>query len=207
MVFRMIGLTTNPFDAEPGVDTFTDDDTLWGGEAEPYIEGLVLAGVVNGCDPTNRLFCPLRQMTRGEAMAILFRAFQLTVPTGLANPFIDVGDVYYDEAVRAGVGAGLLDVSTPMFRGELPDHAGRVRHLADGRRWSRSLQGKPVHRRPHRSPRRRIPRAAFYGVCLGCRDSLFLFAEHRQQAANRFGVQGDGDGRDLAGSPGGRKVR
>jgi hypothetical protein len=121
MVFRMVeSLTEDPLDAEPTADTFTDDDTLWDGVAEPYIEGLVAAGVVNGCNPSSGLFCPLRQMTRGEAIAILFRAFDLPVPAGEAIPFIDVENVYYEDAVRAAAAAGLLDVSTQMFRGELP---------------------------------------------------------------------------------------
>ncbi len=121
LVFRTVeAVTTEALNAEPTVNTFTDDDTLWDGAAEPYIEGLVAAGVVNGCDASSSLFCPLRPMSRGEAIVILFRAFHLTMPVGDANAFIDVGDVYYQEAVRSGVAAGLLDVSTPMFQGELP---------------------------------------------------------------------------------------
>ena len=190
MVFRMIGLTTNPLDAEPGVDTFTDDDTLWDGDAEPYIEGLVLAGVVNGCDPANGLFCPLRQMTRGEAMAILFRAFQLTVPAGLANPFIDVGDVYYEEAVRAGVGARLLDVSTPMFRGELPITRGEFAI------WLTGAGGLEVCRdNPFTEGRRAALGAEFPGQRFtafawdaetGC--SYSLNADNRQPTASVFKV-------------------
>jgi beta-lactamase class A len=121
MVFRMVDIsTTEPLAAEPSADTFTDDDTLWDGAAEPYIEGLVGAGVVNGCNPSSSLFCPLRQMTRGEAITILFRAFELPVPAGDVIHFIDVGSVYYEDAVRAAAAAGLLDVSTRMFGGELP---------------------------------------------------------------------------------------
>jgi hypothetical protein len=125
MVFRMVdAVTAGTPVTEPTANTFTDDDNLWDGAAEPYIEGLVAAGVVNGCDPGSLLFCPLRQMSRGEAIAVLFRAFHLTMPVGDANPFIDVGGVYYEEAVRAGVAAGLLDFSTKMFRGELPINRG-----------------------------------------------------------------------------------
>jgi hypothetical protein len=121
MVFRMVEiLTTEPLAAAPAADTFTDDGTLWDGAAEPYIEGLVGAGVVNGCNPSASLFCPLRQMTRGEAITILFRAFDLPVPAGDAIHFIDVGNVYYEDAVRAAAAAGFLDVSTQMFGGELP---------------------------------------------------------------------------------------
>ena len=67
MVFRMVELlTSEPLEAGPTADTFTDDETLWDGAAEPFIEGLVGAGVVNGCIPSGSLFCPLRQMTRGS---------------------------------------------------------------------------------------------------------------------------------------------
>jgi beta-lactamase class A len=121
MVFRIMATQTiGTPDVEPTVDTFVDDDTLWDGVAEPLIEALVSAGVVNGCDAGHSLFCPLRQMSRGEAITVLFRAFQLPVPAGASNPFIDVGSVYYHDAVRAGVAAGLVDSSTQMFRGELP---------------------------------------------------------------------------------------
>jgi beta-lactamase class A len=120
IVFRMIEILTGELlAAEPTADTFTDDDALWDGAASPYIEGLAGAGVVNGCNPSGSLFCPLRQMTRGEAITILFRAFDLPITTGDAIHFIDVGSVYYADAVRAAVAAGLLDVSTQMFRGEL----------------------------------------------------------------------------------------
>lgn len=121
MVFRIVEfLTSEPLDAEPTADTFTDDETLWDGAAERFIEGLAGAGVVNGCNPSGSLFCPLREMTRGEAITILFRAFDLPVPAGDAILFIDVGGVYYKDAVRAAAAAGFLDVSTRMFRGELP---------------------------------------------------------------------------------------
>jgi hypothetical protein len=121
MVFRMVELlTSEPLEAEPTADTFTDDETLWDGAAEPFIEGLAGAGVVNGCNPSGSLFCPLRQVTRGEAITILFRAFDLPVPAGDVIHFIDVGSVFYEDAVRAATAAGLLDVSTRMFGGELP---------------------------------------------------------------------------------------
>ena len=120
MVFRMLQVSGEPLESAPAADTFTDDETLWDGAAEPLIEGLVGAGVVKGCNPSGSLFCPLRQMTRGEAITILFRAFDLPVPAGDAIHFIDVGSVYYEDAVRAAAIAGLLDVSTGMFRGELP---------------------------------------------------------------------------------------
>lgn len=121
MVFRMVEfLTGEALEAEPTADTFTDDDTLWNGAAEPFIEGLAGAGLVKGCNPSSSLFCPLRQMTRGEAITILFRALELPVPAGDATHFIDVENLYYEEAVRAAVTAGLLDVSIQDFGGELP---------------------------------------------------------------------------------------
>ena len=121
MVSRMMEVRTRAMPADPStVDTFVDDDGLWGGTAEPHIEGLVSAGVVNGCDPGRRLFCPLRQMSRGEAIAVLFRAFEFALPTGASNPFVDVEGVYYEDAVRAAAAAGVVDFSSGMFRGELP---------------------------------------------------------------------------------------
>lgn len=121
MVNRMMDIqTAGGLGLEPATDTFVDDDTLWEGSAEQYIEGLVLAGAVKGCDASLRLFCPLRQMSRGEAITILFRAFRLPLPAGDSNPFVDVEGVYYNDAVRAGAAAGLLDSSSQLFRGEQP---------------------------------------------------------------------------------------
>ena len=191
MIFRIMeaGASGIP-DVATTVDTFVDDDTIWAGAAEPYIEGLFAAGVVNGCDPSSLLFCPLRQMTRGEAMAILARAFDLMVPAGDATSFVDVGDVYYTDAVRAGVGAGFIDASTPMFRGEL--------HITRGQFaiWLTGAAGLGVCRAdPFTEGRRAALAAEFPGQRFtafawdaetGC--SYSLNADNRQPTASVFKV-------------------
>ena len=103
------------------------------------------------------------------------------MPAGLANPFIDVGDVYYDEAVRAGVGAGLLDVSTQMFRGELPITRGEFAIWLTGAGGLEVCRDNPFTEGRSDGPRRRIPGAAFHGVRMGCRNRLFLLPERRQR--------------------------
>jgi hypothetical protein len=191
MVFRMVEfLTSEPLEAEPTADTFTDDDTLWDGAAEPFIEGLVGAGVVNGCNPSSSLFCPLRQMTRGEAITILFRAFDIPVPAGDANHFIDVENVYYEDAVRAAAAAGLLDVSIQMFGGELPITRGEFAI------WLTDAAGLDVCRdNPFTEGRRAALAAEFpaqrftayaWDAQTGCTYSLN--ADNRQPTASVFKV-------------------
>jgi minor extracellular serine protease Vpr len=61
-----------------GDDLFTDDDTS---VHESAIDILGTAGVTRGCNPpTNDLFCPDREITRGEMAAFIYRAFQASAP-------------------------------------------------------------------------------------------------------------------------------
>ncbi|MCP3994512.1 MAG: S-layer homology domain-containing protein [bacterium] len=58
--------------ADPGTDTFTDDD---GSVFESSIEALASAGVTRGCNPPgNDLFCHTANVTRGQMAAFLHRA-------------------------------------------------------------------------------------------------------------------------------------
>ena len=61
-----------------GDDLFTDDDTS---VHESAIDILGTAGVTRGCNPPiNDLFCPDREITRGEMAAFIYRAFQVADP-------------------------------------------------------------------------------------------------------------------------------
>ncbi len=202
MVSRMMEIRTGAMPAAPStVDTFVDDDGLWNGTAEPHIEGLVAAGVVNGCDSERRLFCPLRLMSRGEAIAVLLRAFEFALPTEAPNPFIDVEGVYYEDAVRAAAAAGVVDFSSGMFRGELAITRGefaiwlteaadldvcRASPFTEGRQLALSAE---------------FPRQRFTAFRVGFRNRLHILAESRQQATDRFGLQGHGDGGHTARIP------
>jgi len=191
MVSRMMGTQIMAIQGvEPAADTFIDDDILWDGAAEPYIEGLVLAGVVNGCDADNRLFCPLRLMSRGEAITVLFRAFQLTVPPDDANPFVDVEGAYYEQPARAGAAAGLLDPSAPLFRGEHPITRGEFAIWLSGAAGLEVCRDNPFTEGRQAALLAQFPQQRFAAYAwdaeTGCTYSLHT--DNRQPTASVFKV-------------------
>ncbi len=105
--------------ARPGtVDHFVDDDTTWGGAAEPYIDHLADLGVVHGCDPPrNRFFCPDDVLRRGQITKMLARAFGLDAPAGYGDPWTDTGGHFFAEAARVAGYHGLFDTSSGVFDG------------------------------------------------------------------------------------------
>src|SRR5690606_18656038 len=73
---QMASFLIRAFDFSEGVgsDLFVDDD---GNVHEESIDILGTVGVTRGCNPpTNDLFCPDQDITRGQMAAFLFRAFE-----------------------------------------------------------------------------------------------------------------------------------
>lgn len=98
--------------APPEDDTFTDDD---GSIFEADIEALAALGITQGCNPpTNDLFCPTDNVTRGQMAAFLVRALGLTETDGTEFTDDD-GSVFEDDieklataGITQGCGAGLF---------------------------------------------------------------------------------------------------
>jgi hypothetical protein len=93
------------------------------------IEKIAQAGITKGCNPpTNDMFCPQRDISRGEMAAFISRALGLTETSG-SVPFDDVaGDTFADDIdriVTAGIGFG-CDVDSycpdrPLLREEMAE--------------------------------------------------------------------------------------
>jgi hypothetical protein len=101
-------------------DPFVDDD---GSIFEADIEKLAAAGITKGCNPPhNTMFCPDRNVTRGEMAAFLVRAVGYTDP-GRGDLFIDDDDSIFegdiDKLGTAGVTRGCDPPANTMF---CPDH-------------------------------------------------------------------------------------
>jgi len=68
-------LLRRALDLPPGPDRFTDDDRS---TFEADIDALAAAGLTAGCNPPdNDRYCPIRPVSRGEAVAMLHRADRL----------------------------------------------------------------------------------------------------------------------------------
>ena len=82
-------------------DHFEDDDAS---VHEEGIDAVAAAEIAQGCDAD--AYCPERAVTRGEAAAMLARAFE--VPTGDTAYFGDLGGAHTSE-IRALANAGLVE--------------------------------------------------------------------------------------------------
>jgi len=99
-------------------DRFVDDDEIWGGGASWLANYLSYAGVIDGCDPpTNRHFCPLQALKRGQVAKILVGGLALDAPDSFASPWADTETRFYHEAARVAAYHGLWDSSTGRFSG------------------------------------------------------------------------------------------
>ena len=104
--------------------TFRDDDAS-GFESD--IEWLVPAGITQGCDATNHLYCPTAAVTRGQMAAFLTRALGLT--SSVSHSFTDVGGSIFESEIAAVAAAGITQGCTadgtrfcptdPVTRGEM----------------------------------------------------------------------------------------
>lgn len=107
-------------------DRFVDDDEALGGGAERYFEVLAAIDALHGCDPpANRLVCPDRGITRGQAAKILVAAYGLGAPADHDNPWGDTDGEFYAEAARISSYHGMwsersrFDGHERLTRGEL----------------------------------------------------------------------------------------
>jgi hypothetical protein len=103
-VFSHVGETCPAgFDPFPDSGRFTDDD---GNIHETNIEIIAAAGITLGCNPpTNNLYCPSRDVTRGEMAAFLVRAFSL--PASDIDRFSDDDDSVFEPSIQALAEAGI----------------------------------------------------------------------------------------------------
>lgn len=99
---------------------FADLDVVWDGTVGRYAEALAEAAVLAGCGEDR--FCPHRNLTRGEATAILVRAFGLTAGPGWTNPYVDTARTFYDEPARVASAHDLWPMrdGTGELRGSIP---------------------------------------------------------------------------------------
>lgn len=106
----------------PGtIDHFHDDDGVWNGAAEGFIDHLADLRVVHGCDPPdNRSFCPYRPLLRGQITKMAVQAFGLEAPTHYQTPWHDTHDHFFHEAARVAAFHALFDSSAGVFGGYEP---------------------------------------------------------------------------------------
>lgn len=77
--------------------TFIDDD---GNVHEAAIEAIAAVGVTKGCNPpTNNLYCPADQVTRGQMAAFLVRALDL--PAATQDYFVDDNGSVFEADINA----------------------------------------------------------------------------------------------------------
>ncbi len=90
------------------IDTFGDDDDS---VFEASINALAAAGITKGCNPpTNDLYCPDANVTRGQMAAFLTRA--LNLPSGTPGAFTD-DDGVFEANIEALASAGITKGCNP----------------------------------------------------------------------------------------------
>ncbi|MPZ54652.1 MAG: peptidoglycan DD-metalloendopeptidase family protein, partial [Acidimicrobiia bacterium] len=109
----------------PDSGAFTDDD---GNVHEKNIEALFNAGITKGCNPPdNTLYCPKRQISRGEIAAFIRRLLKL--PASETDHFTDDGDTVFaddiDALAEAGIAFGCTETeycpTQPLLRDEMAE--------------------------------------------------------------------------------------
>jgi hypothetical protein len=88
----------------PGYEgSFADDDTS---VHQDNIEAIAEMGITHGCNPPdNDLFCPERELTRGEITAFLRRMLEL--PAASSDYYDDDGGSIFEEDINALTEAGI----------------------------------------------------------------------------------------------------
>lgn len=88
---RALGLRS-----DGGRDWFSDDNNS---PFEDSINRLAAAGITNGCDTSDRQFCPNDTITREQMAAFLVRAYDLRGSTS-GNPFSDDNNSIFEESIE-----------------------------------------------------------------------------------------------------------
>lgn len=87
---------------------FSDDDTSVHEEA---IEAIASAGITLGCEP--RLYCPAKEVTRGQFASMLVRAFPGQVPDDAEDFFSDDDGTTHEDAINRLASVVVVDACAP----------------------------------------------------------------------------------------------
>ena len=102
---------------------FSDDD---GSTHESAIAAIAAADVTAGCDPTGRLYCPDREVTRGQMASFLVRALDLAATE--IDYFADDEDSAHEDAINRLAASGITNgCGADSF---CPDRAISRQHMA-----------------------------------------------------------------------------
>jgi hypothetical protein len=116
--------------ANPWEGQFKDDDDS---VHQDNIEILFAEGITKGCNPpTNDLYCPLDELTRGQVAAFLRR--HLVLPAAETDYFTDDGSSVFEDDINAltaaGIGFGCSETrfcaDTPLTRAEMAEYLVRT---------------------------------------------------------------------------------
>ena len=115
-VITMVALVLSVMPLTAGAEgNFTDDD---GNIHEANIEKIAALGITRGCNPpTNDLYCPSDQVTRGQMAAFMVRAFDLT-DSGAAAFTDDDTSIFeadIEKLAHAGITRGCNPPANTMF--------------------------------------------------------------------------------------------
>lgn len=102
----------------PSDTPFDDVAAVWSGTGVPFVDLLVSVGSVSGC--AEGRFCPYRNLSRGEATAMLVRSFGLTAPASWSSSFGDVGGTFYADEARVAAYHDLWPMRSESLRGSNP---------------------------------------------------------------------------------------
>jgi len=167
---------------------FADLESTWGGEGRRYVDLLAAEAVVSGCAADR--FCPHRDLTRGEATAMLVSAFDLTAPPEWPVPYDDVFGSFYAEAARVAsfhtlwpLRSGSLAGGNPITRAEF---ATALVHATG----TRLCTADPFSFTRIDSLTRRYPSQRFTAYAWDERDGChyWMNASNRQSTASVFKV-------------------
>ena len=93
----------------PPGGTFNDDN---GNVHEGNIEAIAAEGITRGCNPpTNNLYCPSSNLTRGQMAAFIRRA--LSLPSSSTDYFVDDNDSIFEGDINALAEAGITRGCNP----------------------------------------------------------------------------------------------
>lgn len=141
-----------------------------GGTHAAAIKAIALRGITKGC--ARELFCPHRQVTRGQLASFIVRARNL--PPSNRDFFVDDRGSVHESAINAiaaagitnGCSAGSFCVDAPVSRSQMASFLQRAWNLPDGTGSSFSDVGSSVHAAA-------INSIADAGITVGCGTGLF----------------------------------